>query len=487
MKKYLCLLFLIFSFDLFAQSYSIPEAKRPKEIDIEKAKAAAEKDETAESEGKFRDTIKYGLPSEINELLDDLLKNEDPRFTNEIYDLFQVSKNPQIKEKVLRYFTKLEDPCLEDYAVEILIDPYDTKNEIVKAVFQYVSKVKTVEAIEPVVELIKSENEDYFNDAISTIGEIGSEKEAVFLVEFLDRDDLSDAQRQSLMRTCGKMHAIETWDKIVEILENEDENSFVRSYAAEAIGLMKKEESVPILVEHFASNDPTLRQYIIKGLINFPDVVEAKATLIQGIRDEHWKVRQESIKAVKDLRIEESVPYLIYRVENETEKVIQNESYSTLAALNSTEANDFLIKQLRDKKVGDSKKQKIAEVLLKEGYAGETEILELAKEIVEDDKRKTLRHAIGKELAKNPKDSYEEICLMYLNSKDSTTQSIGLDMYKNKKFAAVEPKMQEIAKDKKANATVKSRIKKMLNIEDEPETQKEEENEKKAVAPEKNE
>ena len=204
MKKYLCLLFLIFSFDLFAQSYSIPEAKRPKEIDIEKAKAAAEKDETAESEGKFRDTIKYGLPSEINELLDDLLKNEDPRFTNEIYDLFQVSKNPQIKEKVLRYFTKLEDPCLEDYAVEILIDPYDTKNEIVKAVFQYVSKVKTVEAIEPVVELIKSENEDYFNDAISTIGEIGSEKEAVFLVEFLDRDDLSDAQRQSLMRTCGK-------------------------------------------------------------------------------------------------------------------------------------------------------------------------------------------------------------------------------------------------------------------------------------------
>ena len=106
MKKYLCLLFLIFSFDLFAQSYSIPEAKRPKEIDIEKAKAAAEKDETAESEGKFRDTIKYGLPSEINELLDDLLKNEDPRFTNEIYDLFQVSKNPQIKEKVLRYFTK---------------------------------------------------------------------------------------------------------------------------------------------------------------------------------------------------------------------------------------------------------------------------------------------------------------------------------------------------------------------------------------------
>lgn len=472
MKKYLFLLFLIFSFDLFAQSYSIPEPKRPKEIDVEKAKAAAEKDETSETESEFKNTIKYGLPSEINELLDDLLKNEDPRFTNEIYDLFQVSKNPQIKEKVLKYFTKLEDPCLENYAVEILIDPYDTKNEIVKAVFQYVSKVKTVEAIEPVVELIKSENEDYFNDAISTIGEIGSEKEAVFLVEFLDRDDLSDAQRQTLMRTCGKMHAIETWDKIVEILENEDENSFVRSYAAEAIGLMKKEESVPILVEHFASTDPNLRQYVIKGLINFPDIVEAKATLLQGIRDEHWKVRQESIRAVKELKLQEAVPYLTYRVEKESEKVIQNESYSAIAALNSSEGNEFLINQITNKKVSDAKKQKVVEVLLKEGFAGEKEILELAKEVVEDDRRKSLRYAIGKELAKNPKDSYQEICLMYLNSKDSTTQNLGLDMYKNKKFAAAEPKMQEIAKDKKANSTVKSRIKKMLNIEDEPEEKK---------------
>ncbi|MBE6361974.1 MAG: HEAT repeat domain-containing protein, partial [Treponema bryantii] len=432
MKKYLFLLFLIFSFDLFAQTYSIPEPKRPKEIDVEKAKAAAEKDETSETESEFKNTIKYGLPSEINELLDDLLKNEDPRFTNEIYDLFQVSKNPQIKEKVLRYFTKLEDPCLENYAVEILIDPYDTKNEIVKAVFQYVSKVKTVEAIEPVVELIKSENEDYFNDAISTIGEIGSEKEAVFLVEFLDRDDLSDAQRQTLMRTCGKMHAIETWDKIVEILENEDENTFVRSYAAEAIGLMKKEESVPILVEHFASTDPNLRQYVIKGLINFPDIVEAKATLLQGIRDEHWKVRQESIRAVKELKLQEAVPYLTYRVEKESEKVIQNESYSAIAALNSAEGNEFLINQITNKKVSDAKKQKVVEVLLKEGFAGEKEILELAKEVVEDDRRKSLRYAIGKELAKNPKDSYQEICLMYLNSKDSTTQNLGLDMYKNK-------------------------------------------------------
>ena len=88
----------------------VPPAKRPLPIDQEKAASAAEKDETPQDEENNRNTIRYGLPSEISNLLDDLIKNEDPRFTEEIYDLFQVTKNSSIKEKVLKYFTKAKDP-----------------------------------------------------------------------------------------------------------------------------------------------------------------------------------------------------------------------------------------------------------------------------------------------------------------------------------------------------------------------------------------
>ena len=121
----------------------VPAPKRPRPIDKEKAEEAARKDETDKDEENYRNTIKYGIPSEIGSLLDDLIKNDDPRFTEEIYDLFQVTRSSNIKEKVLKYFTKIEDPCLEDYAVELLNDPYDERNEIVKAAFQYISAVKT--------------------------------------------------------------------------------------------------------------------------------------------------------------------------------------------------------------------------------------------------------------------------------------------------------------------------------------------------------
>ena len=444
----------------------VPPAKRPRPIDKEKATAAAEKDETPKEEEEKRNTIRYGVPSEIASLLDDLLKNDDPRFTEEIYDLFQATKSSAIKEKVLKYFTKAEDPCLEDYAVDLLNDPYDEKNDVVKAAFQYISAVKTKAAIPAVITLIESENENYFNDAISTLGDIGGPEEAMFLVEYLEREDLSNAQRQTLMRNCGKMHAVETWDKLVDILNDDDENAFVRMYAAESLGLMEVEKSVPVLIDQFDATDPNLRQYVIKGLSHFPDVIEARATVIQGIRDEHWRVRQEAIRTAKENGNKDAVPYLIYRAKNDSEKLIKEESITAIAALNTDEGNDYLVSQLNEKKLADGTKKKIVEVLLKEGHAGEKEILELAKSVVNDDKRKDLRYAIGRELAKKYKSSYDEVCGLYLQSKDATTVSVGLDMYKQKKPAALTDYVNKIANEKKSSGN-KTRAQKLLGIEEE--------------------
>ena len=445
---------------------TVPDKKRPKPIDQKKAEEAREKDESKEDEENNRKIIKYGLPSEIGELLDKLTENDDPRFTDDIYDLFQNTSNASIKEKVLKYFTKIEDPCLEDFAVNLINDPYDEKKDLVSATFKYIQTVKTKEALPAVITILEVENEDYFNDALATIGEIGSKKEAKFIADYLDRPDLSDAQRQTLMRTLGKMKALNTWSKVVEILEEEDENSFVRMYAAEALGRMEKEEGVPVLVRAYSASDPNLRQYVIKGLSHFPNVVESKSLIIQAIRDEHWRVRQEAINVCKENSFTEAIPYLIFRADKDSEKVIKNASMDAIAAINTKEGNDYLVSIITNKKSGDSSKQKAAEVLLKAGNAGQNEILELAESCVDDDKKKNLRYSIGKELAKNSRPEFEKICSLYLASKDTTTIGIGLDMYKNCRFSSVEEQMRTIEKDKKANSSIKNRIRKMLNIEE---------------------
>ncbi len=448
----------------------VPSSKRPKAYDKKKAQEAAEKDENPEVDEKNRNTIMFGTSSEVSDLLSKLIKDDDPRYTEEIYDLFQETQNSTVKQKVLNYFGKCEDPCLEDFAVELLNDPYDEKSEVVQAAFEYIGAVKTKAAIPAVITLIESENEVYFNWAVLCLGEIGEADEAMFLAEYLERDDISIPQRQTIMRVCGKMHAVETYDLLVDILENEDENAFVRMYAAEALGLMKKPEAIKVLVRNFGATDPNLRQYVVKGIKNFPESKDAQRIILQGIKDDHWKVRQEAIKAVKEMKMTSAVQTLIYRAKNDSEKVIKDECYNTLGELNTSDGNKFLISQITDEKSGDTVKAKCVEVLLKNGTAGEKEILALAEETLKDDRRKSLRTAIGKELAKYNRPGFAGICGMYLESKDTTTVSLGLDMYKMGKYSSAESKVRAIALDKKANVGNKKRAMKMLGIEETTET-----------------
>ena len=443
----------------------VPPAKRPRPIDKDKAKAAEDKDENEDVPEKNRNTIKFGIPSEISALIDELISNDDPRFTEEIYDLFQVSQNVVIQKKILEYFTKLEDPCLEDFAVTTLNDPYDTKPDVVKACFEYIQKVRTEPAIPAVFTILESENETYFNDTLATIGEIGGPDAAVSLSEYLERDDLTDAQRQTLMKTLGKLHAVETYDKIVSILENEDENSFVRMYAAEALGLMGKIEAVPVLINAFKDANPNLRQYAIKGLSEFAQDANAQGAILQGIRDEHWKVRQESIKASEKILDRHAIPYLEYRAEHDSERVIKEEAIYALSLYNDVNADHFLIDQL-DKKMADSTKIKIVSVLL-EAEHGEEQILELANKTLDDVRMKNLAKGIGKLLAKYSRSSFKEICLKYLDNKDADIVGLGLDMYKNHKFdSEVEDKIRALYDSRQTNSTNRNRAKRLLGIED---------------------
>ncbi len=441
---------------------SVPAAKRPKTPDPEKVAAAVVFDTDDNTEEDKEDTLKYGIETDITALIDDLIKNEDPRFSDIIYDLFQTTRSSAVREKIIQYFIALKDPCIEDYCVTILNDPFDTKNSTVSLCFKYISTVKCKAAINAVINLLEGENTEYFSGAITTLGEIGGTKEAVYLSQYLDRDSLTVPQRQQLMRVLGKLKAVKTWKKLSTIVKNEDENTFVRMYAAEAIGEMKKKESIPILSDLFENSNPNIRQYAIKGLSYFSDQ-KAENVIIQGIKDKYYKVRIESIKAAAKQNIQEAVPYIIYRVNKDPENVVKKECYTALASLNTEKGNEYLVSLLTDKKVSDSKKSLAAKALMKDNTSGEQEILTLAKECLKDDKRKDLRYALGKLFVEYGRPAYSEICKMYLSSKDVSTVGIGLDLYGKGKYDSCKDTVQSIASDDKAGVN-KNKAERILSI-----------------------
>lgn len=446
------------------EDIKIPAKKPPKEPDKEKAEKAALKDEGKKSVENRQETIKFGIESEIVSLIKDLIDNDDPRFSKDLYELFYSTKSVQVREKIIEYFTKQKDPCIEDYAVEILMDPYDTKDSTVELLFRYVSEVKTTEASPCVLKLLESEDETYFNSALTAIGEIGGSAEAEFLVEYLERDDLSLNQRQNLMKVLGKLKVESTFDKLSEICQDEEENTFVRMYAAQAIGEMKKPEALPILVKLFEGSDPNFRVCVIKGISNFTEK-EAVDVIIQGIKDGHWKVRQEAIDSCSKMQIAEAVPYIIYRAKNDPEKVIKDKCYEVLSKSKNAEAEKFLVDRITEKKIDDYARGKACEMLLKNTDAGRKEIAELALEIASDDKRKPLRYQIGKQIAKYPSSQFEEVCKVFMTSKDSMTCAIGIDMYATGRYSGAESRIKEISEDEKTGANYR-KARKVLQLDD---------------------
>lgn len=420
-----------------------PADTRPKKHDSSKNYVDRSKD----YEKKCNDILKYGLEGQITELIDELTKNQDNRFVDGIYDLFQETKSIAVKEKILDYFTKLKDSCLASYAVEIINDPYDEKKSIVEKCFKYVSEADIKDANPGLVDLVDKEEDAYFTGALSALGETGGKEEALFLADYLDRDDLNVSQRQALMRVLGRIKAVETWQKISEIAKDENENTFVRMYAAEAIGAMEKPESEDILVELFESNDPNLRTYVIKGISYFNDK-KSSDLIIQALRDSQYKVRLEAVSAVGKNRIDKAVPFLIFRCKDKDEqKQVKEKCYSVIADLNTSDGNDYLISVLKDKKIGDATKAKVSAALLEYNHAGTNEVIELARSALKSDIQKNLRYALGKEFAKYDRSEFADICAEYIASDDVATQGTGLDIWAKGRYSSVKAAVEEIAKD----------------------------------------
>lgn len=404
------------------------------------------------------ETIKYGLDNEVISLIDDLVKNEDTSYSKDLYTIFFATNNTVLRQKIINYATIFEDDALKDYCIQVLEDPYDEDNDTVIKLIQYAKKIKIREIAPFLHPLIEAEDKVFFIDSVQALGEIGSAEDALFLQEFIDTD-LTVTEKQHLVGSLGKLQAVDSWDFLFELAENQDENSFVRKYALEALGNIDSNKAFDLIVTLLSDKDPLLRQSAVLALAH-DNSDKARGLILLAIKDDYYKVRLEAIKIAMDNRIQEASSSLLYRAKHDKETVVKHACYNALVVLNNQKGIEYLVSLIEKEKTSDSDKAKIASIFIDNNIEYES-VISLTKKTLEDEKKKQLRYALGKKIAKTKSGEFASVCSLFLSNEDALTMAIGLDMYKMNGYSEVTARVRTIADDEK-NSSIQKKAKLIL-------------------------
>ena len=422
-------------------------------------KTKKEKQELDEIE-KVRQALQYGLESEILEVVNKIDKQDFETLQGDFNRLFTDTKNPAVREALFGLYQKYGDTQLTEAAAAVLEDYEAQQRTQVKAALSYLAAVKpelTPALNEALQKILTQNTAEYGAETVSVLGEIGSDAEAVFLATYFDNLTIEDAKqelilRQTIMAALEKLHSEDTRSFLLERAEDENENIYVRSSAIAGLAKMGKPDIIPLLAKFFEQPEPQLREAAMRGTTAF-DTEETRKLILQGFKDSYYKVRLEALKSVQKTKLQEAVPYTLYRAKYDPTDAVRFAAVETLAMLNTAEGNTWLSETFRDSKKSEKLRVTILSTVLKHNpaaLAADLDTVVLAT--VTDKKQKKLRYEFGKEIAKVENTITAEICKAFLQSDDVLTKSIGLDMFKTNAPADARALVEAIAQDEKQGA-----------------------------------
>ena len=414
------------------------------------------------------DILKYALDSEVAELINTLIEEGNTEYTEELQELFLRTKNSTVRESIFKLFADQKNPALEGQCVEILKDPYEERKSLVAAAADYAGAVPLPSALPALHSLVNTENYDYAAPAVRAIGKAGTKEDAVFLaglldMEFFDNEKQRLVFRQDIMAAISNLDASDIREKLVSLVQNEDENMVIRASAAAAIGKMAYDEDVDTLVSLFNATDPVLRAAAVSSLSNF-DNDTARNIVLEGFKDSYYKVRLEALSSAEKMDLKDAVPYIIYRAKTDPVESVKMRSYEVLGKIGDPEGISFLSEILKNDNGADKFRAKAADVLLNYDFdTSYPDVAEIAEKILPDEKKRWLCYELGKSIAKIKNQRTSDLASLYLSSPDSLTQNLGLDMYERNRYPSLKSVIQELSENEKAGAVQRRAIKILEN------------------------
>ena len=288
-----------------------------------------------------RETLMYGIDSQVIDVLESLGTEQDTYLLPEVFTVFKVSVNSEIKIACLKLFGELEYRDADDDALAIIENYEDHNDDLVLAAIRYMSTGEDERTPAVLAVLLDIPNEIIASVVIEGIGESGKIEHVDMLLERLRNDEYPSNLKPTIILALGSLGHEKAVEPLMEIVEDRNEDSTWRRYACDALGKIGDPRAIVSLQEVLSSSDAILRSYAVFALGGFEEA-EIIPLLIQSLKDSFWRVRISACRSLAAKKANEAIPILVFKAKKDPEMKVREAATTAIGEINNAEGNEIL-------------------------------------------------------------------------------------------------------------------------------------------------
>ncbi|MDR1030265.1 MAG: HEAT repeat domain-containing protein [Treponema sp.] len=427
---------------------------------------AAESAVTKSEEQQRMDTIRYGTETEIAALIQ-TLKSErssneassqsksENNLDDELIALTRNTRNQHILSGVLTFFGDRNKKGLEQRAVKAIEERDDEAFETVMAAIDYLGKVKALDALGPLEQLLDAQEAQFMDVAFRALGRVASggstknkDDTAAYLIDFYTYENPPDQNRRELIVALGETGSQTGVSLLSEIAGNSQERGVLRMAALEGLAKIGDSSGLDGILEALSSTDPNVRSTAVAALGPFSGKSVDDA-ILESFRDSYYRTRIGAASAAGTRKLTAAIPYLQYRAERDEVPNVRDEAIKALGAIGNAEAKLVLEELFTERKHASRIRIRAAEMLIANdpGTYLEKVIVELDE--AKKAKQTSLYNSFLGVLSRAKTGKIETQVRRFLDSGGVIEKSTALDMISLNELRSFAPELRTLRDDPK--------------------------------------
>ncbi len=413
---------------------------------------------SADIRDQWRRTITYGTDSQVLDIVRKLKGTEDRTFNAPLGALLAKTANTELAKAILELFENQGARDGESSARLILAEWQDRKSDLAAAAIHYLASLKADGLAKELIPLIDAPDNQVSQEAISGLGKLKDRSATPVILEKLQSPEFTEERKAQLILALGELQDPAALEALLAIVEDTGEDHVRRLYAADALGKLRDTKAIPALKKLMVEKDALSRTYAASSLANF-DINEVFPDLLQGLRDDNWKVRVQCAKALarplSPAAAAEAVPMLSYKAEKDPVNDVRMEAISALSAIGGDNAVLFLMDLYKNQGTPLAVREKALGAILGKTLGASAE--KAIREAVEADRKISDKNALlihAKALSGVKAPGLKDIYITFLENADPVIKLYGIKGVETNGFSDLKGRLQTIA-DKDANPSVK--------------------------------